>query len=396
MEKENKRLTGAVVTLAFFTAMLANAVYHPFASGRKASKETAQESTYEDATKEVSFWYTDEKLSDYFTDCAKAFFEETGIAVEVTCADSLGFVENICQTSMDDTDYPDVYMIQNDSLGKAYLYGIAAENEDADAFAQGYAQSAVTASSCDGIMYGYPMTFDTSILIYRTDVFGEAPKSMQSILDMALTSEAGLVAGNMIEWDVADEFYNFPFVGSSIFFTPADEKNLDVTYDEETYQAALAFYQKMADSVAIDSDTITRQQVLSDFNSGATLSAIIDSEDIGQITTENLGVSLLPSLNDEIAMTGMSYTDLLVINDYSNHKEQAADFARYVTVECQDTLAQATGNIPVKADAVLDAKSQIAYSQYENSYPVPNTVDVDEFLEELKSKMILVWNGGAF
>lgn len=41
-------------------------------------------------------------MTGYLYDCAKKYYEESGIAVDVVLKDSLGFVESIYQTSMDD------------------------------------------------------------------------------------------------------------------------------------------------------------------------------------------------------------------------------------------------------------------------------------------------------
>lgn len=396
MEKENKRLFMVILILVLFVGMLHQAVYHPIVSARLETGEDVVKKDYDETEADVCFWYTDDAYTEYFQACARQFYDETGIAVEVALKDSLGFMETVYQTSVDDTDYPDVYMIQNDSLGKAYLYGVAAKNRDADVFTEGYAKNAVMASACGETMYGYPITFNTNIFIYQTSAFSEPPASIQSILDLAETSEIGLMAGNLLEWNVADEFYDFPFVGSSISFQVLDEGNLKVNCDEELYNKALTYYQGLADTIDLDTDTITRGQVLEDFNSGATLTAIIDSEDLGKITAEDYGVSLLPALNEELSMLGCSYTEMLVVNGFSEEQESAAAFAKYVTMECAENLEPMTGHVSVKTDAVTEPKSQIVYSQYENSCSIPNTMDVEEFLRELKNKMTAVWNGDAF
>lgn len=395
MEKENKRLCGVILILVVFLGMLLDAKKHPVVSFPKdmIAGGEMEKTGYDEAEPELTFWYTDESLTDYFDTCARQYYEKTGVAVDVVLKDSLGFVETVYQSSMDDTGYPDIYMIQNDSLGKAWLYGLAAENEDADAFSAGYAANAVAASSCDGKMYAYPLTFRTTVFVYQTSAFTEAPGSIQSILDLAETSEIGITAGNLIEWDVTDEFYGFPFVGNSLSFETLDGGKLKVNCDEALYQNELAYYQGLADTVEIDTETITRQQVLDDFSSGATLSAIVDSEDLSKISGMDYQVSVLPAMNEELSMKGCSYTELLVVNDFSKEQEKAADFAAYITTECEKDLEPATGHISVKSDAVTADRSKVIYSQYENSTSVPNTMDVEEFLRELKNKLTAVWNG---
>lgn len=395
MEKENKRLIQVVILLALLLLMLWNAVYHPIYVTAEKEVQKEDETAYEKAPKEIEFWYTDASYTDYYETCAKRFYDETGIAVEVTLKDSLGFLETVYQNTMEDTNYPDVYMIQNDSLGKAYLYGLAKENDNTDMQKEGYATNAVDASSCEGKVYGYPLTFHTEVFVYQTEAFSEPPKSIQEILDLAETSEIGLKAGNLLEWDVADAYYDFPFVGNSITFDTSDAGKLQVTVDEDSYNKELAYYQELSNTIDLDTDMITRSQVLSDFSSGATLCAIVDSDDLDEIHDMDYTVSMLPALNDELSMKGISYTKLLVVNDYTKESEKAEAFAQFVTTECADDLENRSGHISVKRDVLTDEKSKLIYQQYENSINMPNTMDSEEFLIELKNKMTNIWNGGT-
>lgn len=67
---------------------------------------------------------------------------------------------------------------------------------------------------------------------------------------------------------------------------------------------------------------MTRKQVLDDFNSGATLSAIIDSWDLGAVNGDTCQVAALPAMNDTLSMRGGSYTELLVVNAFTERKKR--------------------------------------------------------------------------
>lgn len=393
MEKQNKKLLSATLLLLFLAGMAGIAVQKGSSSAVQQKEGVTEAADYEQAQKELTFWYTDDSMTAYFKNCAKEYYENTGVAVDVVLKDSLGFVESIYQSSMDDAGYPDIYMIQNDSLGKAYLYGLAAKNKDADAFEAEFAENAVTASSCRGTMYAYPLAFHTPVFVYRADVFFEAPASIEQILTMAQNDELGLIAGNLIEWDVADEFYDFPFVGESFSFSAEDMGTLFVTTDEARYTQGLSYFQELAETVDLDTETMTRRQVLDDFNSGATLSAIVDCWDISEINGVEYKVAELPAMNDTIFLRGGSYTELLVVNEFSEKGKKASDFALYVTTMCADSLKTQTGQVSVKADAATDEKSRSIYGAYQNSISIPGTMDAEDFLRELKNKMTAVWNG---
>ncbi len=36
----------------------------------------------------------------------------------------------------------------------------------------------------------------------------------------------------LLEWDVKDAFYDFPFVGNSVTFAKSGSDELDITYDD--------------------------------------------------------------------------------------------------------------------------------------------------------------------
>ena len=120
---------------------------------------------------------------------------------------------------------------------------------------------------------------------------------------------------------------------------------LSVTTDEALYGQELAFVQGLAETVDLDTETITSGPVLDDFSSGATLSAIIASRDVGKITNAAYNVAPVPAMNETLAVRGGSYTELLVVNEFSDKGNVAADFAAYVTTECTAFLEAQTGHI---------------------------------------------------
>ena len=74
-------------------------------------------------------------------------------------------------------------------------------------------------------------------------------------------------------------------------------------------------------------------------------------------------------------------------------EKKAADFASYVTTEAMGDFEVQTGHVPVKGSVITDETSRIIYNAYENSVSIPNTMDVEDFLRELKNRMTAVWNG---
>ena len=79
----------------------------------------------------IYFWYTDDSLTDYINSAAVTFGEENDIRVIPVLKSGMEYLEAVNQASLTDEEaLPDVYLLSNDSLEKAYLAGLAAEVDD--------------------------------------------------------------------------------------------------------------------------------------------------------------------------------------------------------------------------------------------------------------------------
>lgn len=334
----------------------------------RQEKERAA-SAYDEADKELTFWYCEADCASYAEACVRDYYEETGVAVEAVYVEPERYLEQIYDASMAGEACPDVYLTWNDAGEKAYLYGVSTGEE-------------------------YPVFFNTLVLAYRTGSFPEAPGSIQEILDFGQDNEVGEGVGNLLEWNVADGFYNYAFVGDSISL------HEDGTYSVEDtgkYNQELTFFQSLSESVGIDTDTINRETVLENFNQGATLTAIVDSDDLDQITAEGYGISALPSLNGELAMRGCARTGILLVNEFSEgqRKELARDFASFVAEQETGKVSELTPHISVDQSVLKDPKELVAYEQYSRSVPVPDSVHGGAFWARFTADMTGIWNGGA-
>ena len=67
--------------------------------------------------------------------------------------------------------------------------------------------------------------------------------------------------------------------------------------------------------------------MISDFNEGKTLCAIVDSDSLTKLEGTDYEIRELLALNDTLQTSSAALTDLVVVNDFSEKKEKAADFA---------------------------------------------------------------------
>ena len=146
----------------------------------------------------IYFWYTDEALTDYLNSAAVAYGESHHARVIPVLASGLEYLENINRASIQSETPPDLYLISNDSLEKAYLSGLAVRVEESiwDDIKEGCPDAARLAVTYKGEVIGYPLYFETSALLYnRTYLEDFAGKQLEAEADAA----AGEAAMAMIE-----------------------------------------------------------------------------------------------------------------------------------------------------------------------------------------------------
>ena len=84
----------------------------------------------------LRLWYTDESLTDYLNAAVVAYNEQNDIRVEAVLVDDSEYVEAVNEASLGRSERPgpDLYLITNDCLEKAYLAGLATEITHHDMF----------------------------------------------------------------------------------------------------------------------------------------------------------------------------------------------------------------------------------------------------------------------
>ena len=131
--------------------------------------------------------------------------------------------------------------------------------------------------------------------------------------------------------------------------------------------------------------------MISDFNEGKTLCAIVDSDSLTKLEGTDHEIRELLALNDTLQASSAALTDLVVVNDFSEKKEKAADFAEYVTLTMSGELHGLGGHYSVKLSEDADEKEQIAYQDYENADPGTDSQNVKRILGNIKRNNISIF-----
>lgn len=344
---------------------------------------TTEGSAYEKAEADVIFWYEDASYDSFFEEAAKQYYEKTGVKVAAVKKDSEEYLTGIYDKTMQDDGYPDVYLISGDSLAEAYLYGLVAVNEKENSY-ENAAEHAKQAASYQGSFLGYPLSYNTCLFIYQNGYFNAAPSSMQEIIDFSNENEPAENVEYLVEWDVNDPFYDFPFVANSVTFEEDEQKLLNPVYDEKLYQQDLDFFESILSSFSVNAQTVSEENIVDNFKEGRTLCALVDTDLLSDLDGYEYSITKMPDLNEELASNVCALTELLAVNEFSKNKEQAAGFAEFVTVSMADRLHEMTGHYPVFESADADATERMAYETYETAVLAPDSLNAKDFWVDLK------------
>lgn len=343
----------------------------------------SEERAYQRAATDLTFWYEDVTYTDFFEKAALDYFEETGIKVVVQCKNTIDYMGDIYDETMQDGAFPDVYLISGDNLEEAYLYGLVSVNEKGLEDIE-VAENAITASTYGEELLGYPLSYNTCVFVYQNDYFSIAPESLQEIIDYSNQNEPGENVEYLLEWDVNDAFYDFPFISNSVTFDKSEPEVMNVIYDDELYQKDLEYFEGILASFSVDAEKVSETRIVENFKGKRTLSAIIDTNSLYMLSDYSYSLMLMPNLNDELPAYTCAITDMLVVNDFSEKAELASDFAYFVTVTMSDELHAMSGHYSVIQSESPDWVEQVAYQAYEASVLAPNSQDARDFWVKLE------------
>ncbi|MDE7014351.1 MAG: sugar ABC transporter substrate-binding protein, partial [Kineothrix sp.] len=162
-------------------------------SGKTISQEQA-ETIFSRGKETIYFWYTDEALTDYLGSAAVAYGETHDVRVIPILASGLEYLEEINKASIQSENMPDLYIISNDSLEKAFLAGLASplSVESWEEIKEGYPDAARLAVTYKNKTIGYPFYFETSSLLYNRTYLEEFARSQIEAERDAAEGEAAM------------------------------------------------------------------------------------------------------------------------------------------------------------------------------------------------------------
>ncbi len=390
----------------------------------------------------IYFWYTDETMTSFINSATVEFGQQKGVRVIPVLTSEGEYLEAIGQASLGEEQTPDLYLIANDSLEKAYLAGLATETGDKGEVCNtdNFPQAALSAVSYHDKNIAYPLYFDTSALIYNATYMEqwqdqqlaklEAAESGQEVVDggevveseetqdvlasasLATVDDILTVADTfdvpegvegIMKWDVSDIFYNYWFVGSYLNVGgEAGDDESDINIDNAEAVQCLQVYQALNQFFSMESETITYDSVMQDFIDGKIMFTVATSDAISRLDAAkadgsfayDYGITTMPRVSAELASAPLSVTGAVAVNGYSEHKELANEFAAYLVTDYAQGLYEKTGKISAYSYGESNnGAAQMFKQAYADSVSLPKMMETGNFWIQLEVLFSKVWNG---
>lgn len=413
------------------------------------SLQDGQNDTKEESdTQTIVLWYTDEALTNYLNSAAFSYNKNRAVRVKTELVSAVDFLEHINDVSVHDDAQeamPDLIVMTNDNLEKAYLAGLATEIADGGVWVneENFPKAALSAVSYHDQYVGYPFYFETALLLYNQtylqqlaekmteqeeiaeemqaeslemdmgqadqengqkepEMAGLIPAKIEDILAFADEYDAPEQVEAVFKWDVSDIFYNYFMVGNymDVGGDAGDRPDQIHIYNEDTI-ACLKVYQNLNQFFSIDPKEVSYDRILEEFIDGKTVFTVATTDAIGKLerAKENgafaydYGVTTLPDVSEGRTSRTLSVTNAVVVNGYSCHKAVANDFAKFLTFDAAQELYERTDKIAARNLTYQNENINTALREYESSVPLPKMLGTSNFWVQLEICFTDIWNG---
>lgn len=289
-------------------------------------------------------WYMDENLTDYLNSAAVEYNEKYNVRVIPKLTTGRDYLEELNDHSVSGEEMPDMYIVSNDSLEKAWLAGLASEIRDDSQICttENFPQTALDAVTYKDKLIGYPFYYETSVLLYNKTYLeqyaesviqaeqdaaeGEAameaieeadtedlesgevqeelsaengesegvsdveveervheflPENMDELLIFADDYDAPAEVESIFKWDVTDIFYSYFFSGKYLIVGgEAGDRTDNIDIYNLNTINCLKVYQNLNQFFSIDTEEVEYADIIQEFMDGKILYTIATSDAI--------------------------------------------------------------------------------------------------------------------
>jgi len=343
---------------------------------------------------------------------AEEFTKKYGIPVtveEVSHIDAPGKLE---------TDGPaglgaDVFHAPHDHVGNMSSAGLIYDNYFVDEYKANFLESAITGVSADVegeyTTFGFPLAMETVALFYNKDLLDEMGFEPAETMEELIEQSKQFMEKNPESYGFmikpGDFYFLHSFLGGygGYVFGDKNTNPEDIGLNNEGALKAAELMKKIHDEILpLSKEDLTDDVITSFFNEGKLLYylsgpwAVKGHLDAGV----NLGVKVIPTLDNGEVPTPFSGVKAYYVNAYSKYPKAATLLAQFATSEeMLKKRYEMTGQIPplkalVEDSTAIDNEYNKAFlEQMQYSVPMPNIPEMQNVWGSMETAFTAVWNG---
>lgn len=311
------------------------------------------------------------------------------------------------QGSKLETDGPagvaaDVVMLPHNKLAPAAQANLLLPNDLFEDETKASAlDTAVQASSYNGILYGYPETIETYAIIYNKDLISEVPKTWDEVVAFGKTFNDPANKKYAIAWLHNLYFVNMfiqPF-GGYVFGKDATDPS-DIGLNNAGAIEGLKYYQSLFDTIPVKTTDMTYDIQSELFLTGKLAMTIDGPWSLGSFRGKvNIGVAPLPDLPGGKKTVSMAGVRSFYVNSYTKYPNAAKLLARFLTtkdIQLKDfemasiipANKEANENEKIKNDPIINGFVE----QFKSSIPMPSIPEFNNVWAPTDAAFASIWN----
>lgn len=297
---------------------------------------------------------------------------------------------------------PDLFAAPHDKLGELVNSGHVAATLNPEKIKGQILGACSQALTYKGTMYGYPVSAETYALFYNKDFISEndVPKTWEDLATFARNFNAASSGKYGFVMDVGNGYYTIVFAtanGNRLFGATGDDTSNSGLNTPDAVNGMTFFQKNLRPALNVPAADLTTSVADSAFAAGSAAMHITGLWNVKpfQDAGINFGVAPLPSLpGDDKPCASFSGTRAMFVSAYSEHPQEAADFAEFLlTPEMQKLRFDITGAMP-SIDVKVDSPYMPGFiEQLDYAFPMPSIPQMGAFWEAMANASKNIWDG---
>ncbi|AEE16128.1 maltose ABC transporter substrate-binding protein [Treponema brennaborense] len=294
----------------------------------------------------------------------------------------------------------DVFVAPHDHIGALINGGHVLPNTDPD-FASTFIEAAVTGATYKGVVYGYPQAIETYALFYNKDIIANPPKTWAEIEKFGETWTDKSQNKFPIVWEVANAYYDYIFMGGfgALLFGPNGDDRSQHNINSAQAIEGLTYFQSLRKKLLdVPSADVSGDFCNSSFIEGKAAMYIVGPWKIDEFTKAKMNFGIVPipvfpgQKNPPASFSGVR---LAFVSAYSDHPEEAAEFAKFLTSKpILEKRYEMTQQIPPRKDITIDNQySNGIMAQAKFASPMPTIPQMGTFWSAMNTAFASIWDG---